>query len=198
MAEINPFNSTVAARTRAADQIVRQPDLLAVYEARGGLREDLVAIRDAGKRAELLSGAQSVAQAAGGAATSDVLTDFGALQDEYKSVMAVVKAVEGDLTRAGADATVLSAVERILVNEAEVSVRKVADGVDADGKAKTKRTRRAPGDAGGPAGGDRARRGGAGGPEADRGGVDEAQGDAEAAGGAVGLGGYGLFSETAQ
>jgi O-acetyl-ADP-ribose deacetylase (regulator of RNase III) len=101
-----------------------------------------VAIRDAGQRAEVLNGAQSKAQAAGGAASADVLTAFVALQTEYKAIMAVVKAVQGDLTRAEADAEVVSAIDKILVNEAEVALRSVADGVDADGKATTKKSAR--------------------------------------------------------
>jgi len=142
MSTLNAFNSVVAARTRAADQILRLAELLAVYEACGGLREDLVAIRDAGQRAELLDGAQSAAQAAGGAATSDVLTAFAALQADYKAVMAVAKAVQGDLARADADAATQSAIAKILVNEAEVSLRSVSDGVDADGKARSKKVSR--------------------------------------------------------
>ena len=136
------FNSTVAARTRAADQILRSKDLLATYEGHGGLKDDLTFIRDVGHKAEALNQAQSGAQAAGGAATLAVLETFAGLQKEYKSVMAVVQAVLHDLQRAKAPHDVLAALEKILVNEAEVAVRSVADGVDAQGKPVKKRAAR--------------------------------------------------------
>jgi len=131
MGAIVTYDATVAARTRCADKILAAPDLLAAYEAKGGLAEDLQAIRDAGQKAEILSQAQSAAQAAGGAATIGLLADFAALQREYKAVMAVVQAVHHDLEQAQAPAEVIEAVDRILVNEAEVAIRTV---VDAEGK----------------------------------------------------------------
>ena len=135
MPKIVTFDSTVAARTRAAAQILATPALLASYEAKGGIQEDLESIRDHGQTAEALGQAQSAAQAHGGAATLAVLGPFVALQKEYSAIMAVVHAVRHDLQRANAPAVVLSAVDRILVNEAEVSIKTVLDG---EGKATKK------------------------------------------------------------
>ena len=133
MSKTTTFDSTIAARTRAATQILTTPDLLASYEARGGIAEDLESIRDHGQTAEALSQAQSAAQAQGGAATLAVLGPFVALQKEYSAIMAVVQAVRHDLEKAKAPVEVLSAVDKILVNEAEVSITTVSD---KDGKAK--------------------------------------------------------------
>lgn len=134
------FDSTVAARTRAAAQILSTPDLLSSYEAKGGTREDLESIRDHGQTAEALNQAQSAAQAQGGAATVQVLTTFVALQKEYAAIMAVVQAARHDLAKASYPVAVLSAVDRILLNEAETAIRTV---VDEDGKAKKKAVKRA-------------------------------------------------------
>jgi hypothetical protein len=139
MSKIVTFDSTIAARSRAAAQILATPDLLASYEAKGGLREDLESIRDQGQRAETLSQAQSSAQAAGGAATLNVLGSFVQLQKEYGAIMGVVQAARRDLESTGAPVEVLSAVDRILVNEAEVTIR---TAVDKDGKASRKAVKR--------------------------------------------------------
>ena len=133
MSKLVTFDSTVAARTRAAVQILATPDLFASYEAQGGIKEDLESIRDHGQEAEALSQAQSAAQAAGGAATLYVLGNFVRLQKEYTAVMAVVQAARLDLTRASAPVEITSAVDRIMVNEAEVAIR---TAVDPDGKSK--------------------------------------------------------------
>ena len=135
MSTIVTFDSTVAARTRAAVQILTVPALFAVYEAKGGTKEDLESIRDHGLKAEALSQAQSAAQADGGAATLAVLGPFVALQKEYSAIMAVVQAVHHDLEEAKAPVEVVSAVERILVNEAEVSIKTV---LGKDGKERKK------------------------------------------------------------
>ena len=134
------FDSTVAARTRAAVQILATPDLLAAYESKGGIREDLESIRNHGQTAEALSQAQSAAQAKGGAATVYVLSTFVALQREYAAIMAVVQAARHDLAKSGAPAEILGAVDRILLNEAETSIKTT---VDEDGKAKKKAVKRA-------------------------------------------------------
>lgn len=141
MASIVTFDSTVAARTRAADRILATADMLAAYEAKGGLAEDLQQISKAGHRAEVLSQARSAAQAAGGAATLAVLTDFATLQKEYSAIMAVVSAALHDLARADAPAEVIKGVERILVNEAEIMIKTVTDEsgspvIDKKGKPK--------------------------------------------------------------
>jgi hypothetical protein len=50
---VKAFNSKVAARTRAAVQIMEKtPDLLSKYEKTGGLRRDLEAVAKAGTEAE--------------------------------------------------------------------------------------------------------------------------------------------------
>jgi hypothetical protein len=134
------FDSTVAARTRAAVQILSTPDLFSSYEAQGGIKEDLESIRDHGQTAESLSQAQSAAQAQGGAATLYVLGNFVKLQKEYTAVMAVVQAARHDLEKAEAPLEITSAVDRILVNEAEVALRTVAV---QDGKSKKKAVKRA-------------------------------------------------------
>jgi hypothetical protein len=131
MSSLITFDSTVAARTRAAAQILSTPDLFASYEAKGGTLEDLESIRNHGQTAESLSQAQSAAQAAGGAATLSVLSTFVTLQKEYVGVMGIVQAARRDLVKAGASIDTLSAVDRILVNEAEVAIR---TSVAADGK----------------------------------------------------------------
>lgn len=135
MSKIVTFDSTVAARTRAAAQLLAIPELFASYEARGGLPEDLESVRDHGQMAEALSQAQSAAQARGGAATLAVLGPFVTLQKEYSAIMAVMRAVRHDLDKAKAPVEIVSAVDRILVNEAEVSIKTV---LDRDGNAKKK------------------------------------------------------------
>jgi len=140
MSKLITFDSTIAARTRAAVQILSTPDLLAAYESKGGTREDLESIRDHGEKAEALSQAQSAAQARGGAATLYVLGNFVQLQKEYSAVMAIVQAARLDLAKAGAPVEVLSAVDQIMVNEAEVAIRSV---VNQDGKTKKSAVKRA-------------------------------------------------------
>lgn len=140
MPAIVTFDSTVAARTRAATQVLATPSLLDLYESKGGLKSDLERIRDRGQEAEALSQAQSGAQAAGGAATLNVLAAFTALQKEYNAVMSVLLAARYDLGEAKAASEVLSAVDRILVNEAEVAIKTLPEG---DGAAKKKAVRRA-------------------------------------------------------
>ena len=100
---------------------------------------DLESIRDHGQTAEALNQAQSAAQAEGGAATIHVLTTFVALQREYSAIMAVVQAARHDLAKASVPVIVLSAVDRILLNEAEIAVKTT---VDQEGKAKKKAVKR--------------------------------------------------------
>lgn len=129
------FNSTVAARTSAARQILQSSELLALYEGAGGLREDLEAMVHWGEQAEALNLAHSEAQAQGGTATVNVLAAFVALQKEYSAVMAVVTAARHTLGKAGAAPEVLTALEHILQNESETTVRTIHDEADheADG-----------------------------------------------------------------
>lgn len=116
------FDSRVAARTRAAEQVLRSKELLSLYEGVGGLKSDLEEIRDLGQQAEALSQVRSGRKAAAGAATLAVLSQFAGLQREYVAVMAVVVAVRRDLARAGATEKTLQTIDRILVNEAQVTL----------------------------------------------------------------------------
>lgn len=137
MARSASFNSVTAARTRTAENILLDKGLLALYVAAGGLKEDLENIRDAGHTAEALSHAQSSAQADGSAASASTLAAYVELQKEYRAILSILHAVRLDLTRAGADADLISAIEKILVNEVEVTVRTV----EVEGK-KTRRVKR--------------------------------------------------------
>lgn len=128
MAKANSFGPVVAARTAAAAAIQSQRDLLAQYEAAGGLKDDLVAIQKLGHQAEAANLGQSVAAGTGKGATEGVLEAFDALRGEYVAVMAAVQAVLGDLTRGGADAALLSTLKQVLVNEVPVRVVEVGDG----------------------------------------------------------------------
>jgi hypothetical protein len=125
MAASNAFNATVAARTRAARHIQESPDLLALYKANGGLEADLATLVAEGRRAEALNQVRSSAGAHTGAATADALEAFADLQREYAAVMAVVQAVRTDLAEQNAASEVLSAVDKILVNEAALVIRTV-------------------------------------------------------------------------
>lgn len=130
------YDAHVAARTRAAAEILRVKELLDLYEAHGGLREDLEEIRTLGLKAEALSQTRSGAKAARGSATLTVLESFATLQKEYGAVMAVVRAVKRDLEVKGAPAEVVQSLDTILVNEAAVVIRPVpsAAGEDEGGK----------------------------------------------------------------
>jgi hypothetical protein len=139
MSAIITYDSTVAARTRAAAQILATPDLLSLYESKGGLKADLEKIRDRGQEAEALSQARSGAQAAGGTATLNVLATFTALQKEYSAIMGVVQAARYDLEEAKATTEALNAVDRILVNEAEVAIKTVVGDDGASKKVAVKR-----------------------------------------------------------
>jgi hypothetical protein len=123
MATSVTFDSKVAARTRAASEILHNKDLLAIYQRHGGLREDLDAIVSHGQKAEALSHARSSSKSSGESATLTVLTAFSALQKEYAAVMAVVQAVRLDLLQAKAPAELVQAVEHIIRNEAPVLYR---------------------------------------------------------------------------
>lgn len=129
--------SIIAARTRAAQCILDTPELLALYEGVGGLKEDLEQIRDEGLHAEAQALAQSTAKGAQLAATEDALLHFSALQKEYVAVMSALSATSLDLKRANSPATLIKAIEQILLNESTVTVQSVqSDG----GEVKTKRT----------------------------------------------------------
>lgn len=132
------FDDVVAARTRAASQILGSEALLRAYEQVGGMRDDLVMIRDQGLRAEALNLGQGQSKTASEAATLSLLTELAEVQREYAQVMAVVRAVRGELDEAegGRDAELIKALDRIIKNEAQVSVRTAPV---AEGEARRKR-----------------------------------------------------------
>lgn len=123
MASSVTFDARVAARTRAASEILHNKELLAIYQRHGGLREDLDAIVSHGQKAEALRHARSSSKSSGESATLTVLTAFSALQKEYAAVMAVVQAVRLDLLQAKAPAELVQSVEHIIRNEAPVLYR---------------------------------------------------------------------------
>ncbi len=125
------FNDVVAARTRAAAFIQSTPELLAQFIELGGLARDLEVIIEEGRAAEDANLGQSVAGAAGVAATSSVNASFAALQREYKTVMAIVRAVRDDLEQSGAPFEVIESVDQILANETAVHVKTVKGEGDA-------------------------------------------------------------------
>ena len=133
MANARTFDSIVAARTRAAGEILNSPELLAIYERRGGKRSDLEKIVEQGQLAESLYQTRSEAQAAGGAATTTVMTDFIALQHESTQVMAAVRAATNDLREAGAPIEVVQGLSKILANETRVVLRPVEDEGKSEG-----------------------------------------------------------------
>lgn len=133
------FNSTVAARTRCAIAILGEERLLKRYIALGGLPRDLELIRELGLQAEAANLAQANAKRERTGASLDALKKFADLQREYAAVMSVLLAVKGDLVFEQADAGIVSKVEKILVNEAELSVATVQDEA-GNKKRKTRRT----------------------------------------------------------
>ncbi len=126
-----PFSSSVAARTRAAAFVLRTPDLLAAYEAAGGLAADLSSIVEAGEAAELANLQQSGKEGESVGTSAESSRSFAALQREYKAVMRVLAAVRVDLEEAQAPDAVLAKADAILADEAAVVVR-LAKGVDGD------------------------------------------------------------------
>lgn len=118
------YNASVEARTRAAEFIRSHPELLARFLEAGGLEPDLVAISESGREAEAANLAQSGRLADGKAATLDLSRRFAELQREYKRVMAVVRAVRGDLARSGVAGReeLEAALDQILADETAVTV----------------------------------------------------------------------------
>ncbi len=133
------FNEKVAARTRAAEQILNTPDLKARFLDFGGLEEDLERIIQTGQAAEALNHAQGDAKSTGKAATIDVLQHFEQLQGEYSIILGIARAVLGDLKAAGVSKTTTQRLEDIIRNEAQVTVT-IED--QADGTKKARRSRK--------------------------------------------------------
>lgn len=120
------FTAQVAARTGAAEEILKTKALLDVYLAKGGKKKDLETIRDRGLEAQAFNLGQSTAGGAGKAATLDVLTAFVDAQREYVAIMAIVRAARHDLEEAGASADTLKAIDQILLNETAVIISTAA------------------------------------------------------------------------
>ncbi len=133
------FNDNVAARTRAAQQILGAPDLKARYLDLGGLEADLDVIVQTGLAAEALNHAQSDAKSTGKNATVEVLQTFEALQQEYSLVMGIARAIRGDLTAERAATTIIQRLDDIIKNEAQVTV---TIEEKADGTVKRKASRK--------------------------------------------------------
>lgn len=133
MANARTFDTIVAARTRAASEILNSPELLAIYERRGGKRADLEKMVEQGQLAERLYQTRSEAQATGGAATATVVTAFGALQQENVQVMASARAAMNDLREAEAPVEVLEGLSKILANETRIVLRPIEDEGKGEG-----------------------------------------------------------------
>lgn len=131
------FEDVVAARTRAAAQILASPEMLEAYLASGGAEGDLTAIRDHGQRAEALNLAQTQAQGTGEAATLKLLEELASVQREYVLIMSALRAERGAQVEAGAPSELVQQIDNILDDEAQVSVNVTAL---ADGT--TKKTRK--------------------------------------------------------
>lgn len=89
MPTLPSFKPAVAARTRAAQTLLANAELLSSYEAIGGLPEDLEHIASTGLRAEAANIAQSLAAGDGHGATDAVIAAFDRLRGEHSSVMGV-------------------------------------------------------------------------------------------------------------
>ena len=125
------FNSVVAARTRAAREILESPDLLDKYREVGGLPRDLEGIVQAGEMAEAANLGQSQTKSKGKVATARVLAQFLALKNEYSVVMGVVSRVRAELAESGDSPELVTRLDSIIVNEAQVSVTVTADETGA-------------------------------------------------------------------
>ena len=113
------FNSVVAARTRAAAEILRVPEYLSAYVLQGGRSEDLTKIVELGQHAEGRHQEQTRTKAVSGAAAETVQFEFQALRSEYSKVMAVMHAVVKDLREANAPVEVVRTISQILIDESE-------------------------------------------------------------------------------
>ena len=132
------YNSTVAARTRAAAQILETPDLLAKFIEAGGLERDLTGIRDSGLEAEAAYIGRSAAKAEGKGATASVWRTFAEVQKEYKSIMRVVSTITAEAVRNEEPPELIAKLKGILANETEVSVS-VVEEKDEAGNIEVKR-----------------------------------------------------------
>lgn len=123
MSRARTFDYIVAARTRTAAEILRNPDLLAAVLRHGGRREDLEKIKMHGERAEALYQEQSGTKANGKAATTTVQVQFETLQREHRKVLVVVRAVLEEMREADAPVEEMRPVEQILSDDTAVRIR---------------------------------------------------------------------------
>jgi hypothetical protein len=100
------------------------------------------AIHKAGLEAEAVNLAQSQAKSEGKSATVDVLASFASLQKEYKSVMGVVNAVKAEIARNEESSDLLTKLEGILINEAELSVKTIEEETPEGVTQKKRKVRR--------------------------------------------------------
>ena len=140
MSRARTFDFIVAARTRTAAEILRQPDLLAAVLRYGGRQEDLEKIQMYGQRAEALYQEQSGTKAVGKAATVSVKALFAALRREHRKVLAVVRAVLQEMRDTGAPAAEMLPVEQILADETAVKLP-LTEGEDGTRKRRAVRAR---------------------------------------------------------
>lgn len=127
-----PVNSRIVARTRAAAHILDTTDLLAKWRTVGGLDTDLTFLREVGARAEVLGLAHDRVRDDGEVPSAEVLSAFADLTQEHRRVMAVVRAVLGDLALENKPDTLMVEVERILATDS--GPRRSTRGSAARGK----------------------------------------------------------------
>ena len=141
MAAAKGYTPVVAARTRAAQQILSTPDLLAVFQARGGLKDDLDDIVSAGRDAEAFNQAQASTRSDGKQATREVLVEFADLQRDYVLLLGALRAILGKLRRADPDDPNVSRLEDIIANRASLTVSEVSDLAEGSTGPKRRATR---------------------------------------------------------
>ncbi|MBM4783850.1 MAG: hypothetical protein GQE15_39780 [Archangiaceae bacterium] len=122
MADTKGFTSLTAARVRAATHILSIPDLLALYIGLGGLADDLEAVRDAGLEAEGFNQLQGSMLSTGKTATASVGVAFSTLQREYLLLLAVLRAIRGQLLRADPRDENAARLADIIANRAQLTV----------------------------------------------------------------------------
>jgi len=120
---LEAYNPIVAARTRTAEFIKGDHEVLTQFTDLGGLASDLDVIINQGHAAREANSGQSAAAGVTAGAVLDADGAFTALQHEYKAVMAVLRAVHDDLEDGGANGEVLAPIEAILADETAVHVK---------------------------------------------------------------------------
>lgn len=137
MPTVKVFNKVVAARGRAAQQILATPELVALFVAVGGLPADLDAVVAAGREAEANNLNQGSSFTDGKVATLAVQTAFAAIQREYQGVLGPLRAIQGALERSGAPTELITRLEEIIANRASVIV---TEDVPLDGAKPAKKS----------------------------------------------------------